>query len=94
MTKNGALLFLTAYRQWVYLSSGLDMDYNPVPRSREHSIFDNVFESGSVRVFPEEWELAGQKLFWFWKRSRPQARDQSIQVGTIRAHRHLDAKFM
>lgn len=41
--KNGAMLFPTAYRTWIYLSSGLDMDYRPASRSRENSTFDNVF---------------------------------------------------
>jgi cytochrome c553 len=41
--KHGALLFPVAYRKWIYLSSGLDMDYNPAPRSRANSTFDNVF---------------------------------------------------
>jgi hypothetical protein len=31
------------YRQWVYLTSGFDMSYNPALSSRDHHMFDNVF---------------------------------------------------
>ena len=31
------------YREWIYLSSGVDMSYNKKPASAEMTIFDNVF---------------------------------------------------
>jgi hypothetical protein len=31
------------YRQWVYLTSGFDMSYNPTLSSMNHHMFDNVF---------------------------------------------------
>ena len=31
------------YREWVYLSTGFDMSYNPVLQSDGHHMFDNVF---------------------------------------------------
>ena len=31
------------YRQWVYLTSGFDMSYNPQLAAMDHSMFDNVF---------------------------------------------------
>ena len=31
------------YRQWVYLTSGFDMNYNPGLANMGHSMFDNVF---------------------------------------------------
>ena len=31
------------YRDWVFLSSGLDMSYSEAPAMRGHSMFDNVF---------------------------------------------------
>jgi hypothetical protein len=31
------------YREWVYLSTGFDMSYNPVLQSMGHHMFDNVF---------------------------------------------------
>jgi hypothetical protein len=35
------------YREWVYLSSGLGMDYNPTPSARESPSFGNVFVNPS-----------------------------------------------
>lgn len=41
---NGDLLPLTDYRQWVYLSSGIDMNYSAKAMEMpDHSMFDNVF---------------------------------------------------
>jgi len=39
---NGNLKFPTNYREWVYLTSGVDMSYSP-NMSMDHSMFDNVF---------------------------------------------------
>jgi len=41
-TKDGDMLPLLHYREWVYLSTGIDMSYLPAA-SRDHSKFDNVF---------------------------------------------------
>src|SRR5580704_14247941 len=40
-TEDGQLTFPADYREWVYLSSGFDMAYNPMAMS--HHMFDNVF---------------------------------------------------
>lgn len=40
---NGDMLPLSDYRQWVYLTTGIDMSYNPKAQSADHSMFDNVF---------------------------------------------------
>jgi len=42
-TADGQLVFPTNYREWIYLTSGLDMDYNPDLSMGDHSMFDNVF---------------------------------------------------
>ncbi len=42
-TANGRLVFPANYREWVYLTTGMDMDYNPDPAMAGHSMFDNVF---------------------------------------------------
>ncbi|HTD43341.1 MAG TPA: cytochrome P460 family protein, partial [Bryobacteraceae bacterium] len=31
------------YREWVYLTTGFDMSYNPELAAMDHSMFDNVF---------------------------------------------------
>ncbi|HUK48725.1 MAG TPA: cytochrome P460 family protein [Terriglobales bacterium] len=41
-TSSGQLKFPENYREWVYLSSGFDMSYNPAMRMGHH-MFDNVF---------------------------------------------------
>jgi hypothetical protein len=41
---NGDLLPPTNYREWIYLTSGMDMSYSPKARDmQDHSMFDNVF---------------------------------------------------
>jgi hypothetical protein len=43
-TSGGKLMFPKNYRQWIYLTTGIDMDYNPnVQMQAGHSMFDNVF---------------------------------------------------
>lgn len=41
-TSDGKLVFPANYREWVYLSSGIDMSYGP-GAGMDHSMFDNVF---------------------------------------------------
>ncbi len=40
---NGDLLPPTNYREWIYLTSGIDMSYSPKAAAMDHSMFDNVF---------------------------------------------------
>ncbi len=42
---NGDLLPLKDYREWIYLTSGIDMSYSPNAMAMDHSMFDNVFVS-------------------------------------------------
>ena len=42
-TEDGNLKFPANYREWVYLSSGVDMSYSPNAMNMGHSMFDNVF---------------------------------------------------
>lgn len=42
-TADGKLLMPANYREWVFLSAGVDMSYNPKAQSMDHSMFDNVF---------------------------------------------------
>jgi hypothetical protein len=46
---NGDLLPLKDYREWIYLTSGIDMSYSPKAMEMDHSMFDNVF------VNPASW---------------------------------------
>lgn len=42
-TADGQLVFPAKYREWIYLTSGVDMSYSPDPMMMGHSMFDNVF---------------------------------------------------
>jgi hypothetical protein len=48
-TTDGALIPPVDYREWVFLSSGIDMSYNDDPAMAGQSMFDNVF------VDPAAW---------------------------------------
>ncbi len=41
-TSDGQLRFPENYRDWIYLTSGFDMSYNPA-MNMDHHMFDNVF---------------------------------------------------
>lgn len=40
---NRNLLPPSNYREWIYLTSGIDMSYTPKSSGMDHSMFDNVF---------------------------------------------------
>jgi Cytochrome P460 len=42
-TVEGRLRFPEGYREWIFLSSGIDMSYSERAGGQEHSMFDNVF---------------------------------------------------
>jgi len=42
-TADGQLIFPANYREWIYLTSGVDMSYSPNRSQTGHSMFDNVF---------------------------------------------------
>jgi hypothetical protein len=42
-TSDGQMKFPADYREWVYLSTGFDMSYNPAGMQMDHHMFDNVF---------------------------------------------------
>ena len=42
-TSDGQLRLPENYREWVYLTTGFDMSYNPAMRGMDHHMLDNVF---------------------------------------------------
>ena len=42
-TSDGQMKLPENYRQWVYLTTGFDMSYNPNASQTDHHMFDNVF---------------------------------------------------
>jgi hypothetical protein len=55
---DGQLMFPSNYREWIYLTSGVDMSYNPATMAMGHSMFDNVF------VNPEAYKSFLQTGTW------------------------------
>ena len=56
-TSDGSLKFPDNYREWIYLTSGLDMSYRPMG-GMDHSMFDNVF------VNPEAYKVFVETGSW------------------------------
>jgi Cytochrome P460 len=56
-TEDGKLVFPANYREWIYLTSGLDMSYSPNGMAG-HSMFDNVF------VNPEAYQAFTRTGTW------------------------------
>lgn len=56
-TADGRLKFPEHYREWVYLTSGIDMNYRP-DANMGHSMFDNVF------VNPEAYKAFVETGTW------------------------------
>ena len=53
-TVDGRMEFPANYREWVYLSTGVNMDYNPSAMAMNHTMFDNVFVNPEAyKVFKE-----------------------------------------
>ena len=50
-TADGQLQAPMHYREWIYLTTGLDMSYTPQPGAAGHSMFDNVFVNPSSYQF-------------------------------------------
>jgi len=57
-TGDAQLKFPEHYRDWVYLTSGFDMSYNPALQMGDHHMFDNVF------VNPEAYKAFLETGIW------------------------------
>jgi hypothetical protein len=47
-TADGQMKFPADYREWVFLSSGVDMSYSPAATASAQPVFDNVFVNPSA----------------------------------------------
>jgi len=53
-TADGQLKMPEHYREWIYLTSGVDMSYTPSAAMAGHSMFDNIFVNPSAyRAFQQ-----------------------------------------
>jgi Cytochrome P460 len=57
-TSDEQLKFPEHYREWVYLTTGFDMSYNPGMQMADHHMFDNVF------VNPEAYKAFVETGTW------------------------------
>jgi Cytochrome P460 len=57
-TSDAQLKFPEHYRDWVYLTTGFDMSYNPALQMADHHMFDNVF------VNPEAYKAFVETGTW------------------------------
>jgi hypothetical protein len=57
-TQSGELKLPEGYREWVYLTSGFDMSYNPAMQMGNQHMFDNVF------VNPEAYKAFANTGTW------------------------------
>jgi Cytochrome P460 len=57
-TGDGQMKLPEHYREWVYLSTGFDMSYNPQGMQMDHHMFDNVF------VNPEAYKAFVETGTW------------------------------
>jgi hypothetical protein len=57
-TSDGEMKFPENYREWIYLTTGFDMSYNPKMSGMDHHMFDNVF------VNPEAYKSFVQTGTW------------------------------
>jgi Cytochrome P460 len=57
-TADSRLKFPEGYREWIYLTSGIDMSYSPNSGMAGHSMFDNVF------VNPEAYQAFQKTGTW------------------------------
>src|ERR1700676_4365920 len=61
---DGALIPPAGYREWVFLSSGLDMSKGEAPSRAGPSIFDNVFvDSASLAAFKQSGNWPDKTVF-------------------------------
>jgi hypothetical protein len=63
-TAAGELQVPVRYREWVFLSSGVDMSYKPVAAAAGHSTFENVFVNpAAYRAFLQSGTWPDKTMF-------------------------------
>ncbi len=63
-TSDGQMKLPEHYREWIYLSTGFDMSYNPAGMDMGHHMFDNVFVNPeSYKVFVETGTWPDKTMF-------------------------------
>ena len=73
-TNDGQMRLPEHYREWVYLTTGFDMSYDPPMQMGDHHTFDNVFVNPAVsythldvykrQVFRSPFDATRLRLAW------------------------------
>ena len=85
-TASGEMLPPANYREWVYLTTGIDMSYFPKPAGMEdHSMFDNVF------VNPQAYRSFLETGTWPDKTVIVLEAREARSKGSINQHGHFQA---
>ena len=100
-SKDGRFLFPAHYRTWVFLSSGVDMSYNPKAQAAGHSMFDNVFVNPEAYAafvktgsWPDKTVLVLESRMGMEKGSiNHQGHYQGTQLMGIEVHVKDEARF-
>jgi hypothetical protein len=98
---DGALLTPVAYREWVFLSSGLDMSYSEDPAMEGQSMFDNVFVNRSAwAAFRRTGHWPDKTVFVMEARGasshgsiNKQGKYQTEELMGLEYHVHDEARF-
>jgi hypothetical protein len=100
-TQDGRLLFPAHYREWVFLSSGVDMRNNPKAIATGHTMFDNVFVNPEAYArflqtgtWPDKTVLVLEARMGMDKGSiNQQGHYQGTQVMGVEVHVKDEARF-
>ena len=84
--KGGDMLPPTNYREWIFLTSGIDMSYSPkTSEMQDHSMFDNVF------VNPEAYRSFLESGSWPDKTIMVLEAREAHSKGSINQHGHYQS---
>jgi hypothetical protein len=100
-TSDGQMKLPENYRQWIYLSTGFDMSYDPDAMQMEHHVFDNVFVAPeayksflNTGTWPNKTVLVVESRMGIGKGSINQKGNyQSTEIMGIETHVKDEARF-
>jgi hypothetical protein len=100
-TADGSLVLPADYREWIFLSSGIDMSYSEKPAMQGMSMFDNVFvDARSWAAFKESGHWPDRTVFAMENRGaatkgsiNKQGHFQTTELMGLEFHVRDDARF-
>jgi hypothetical protein len=100
-TSDGQMKLPENYRQWIYLSTGFDMSYDPDAMQMEHHVFDNIFVAPeayksflNTGTWPDKTVLVLESRMGIGKGSINQKGNyQSTEIMGIETHVKDEARF-